>query len=56
MGKELLNIKRQSGKKPNIPADQAIMAMYPGKRMSNTGHVYWETRRNRSDLNKARRL
>jgi hypothetical protein len=56
MGKELINIKRQSGKKPNIPADQAIMALFPGKRMSDTGKIYWETRRNRSDLDKSKRL
>jgi hypothetical protein len=56
MGKMIVNIERQSGKKPNIPADQQIMAMYPGKRISADGNIYWETRKNRSDLNKKKRL
>ena len=40
---------KQSGKVINEPRDKARKAMLPGKRMSRTGKVYWETRVNRSD-------
>lgn len=56
MGKEVNNIKRQSGKKTNIFYDERIMAMYPGKRVSNSGKTYWETRKNRTDIDKKKRL
>ena len=39
----------QTGKKPNIQRDQGRKALAPGKRISKTGRVYWETRRNRTD-------
>lgn len=42
-------IKHQTGK-TSIPEDRKIRANLPGKRISKTGHVYWETRKNRSDL------
>lgn len=29
--------------------DEARKALMPGKRISKTGKVYWETRKNRSD-------
>lgn len=54
--KVLINIKKQSGKIPNLPRDLARTAMYPGKRMSKKGNIYWETRKNRSDQNKKRRI
>lgn len=47
--KVLRIIKHQTGK-TNIPVDRTIRAMNPGKRISKTGHVYWETRKNRSDV------
>jgi hypothetical protein len=33
----------------NVKRDAARKALAPGKRISKTGKVYWETRRNRSD-------
>lgn len=41
---------KQSGKIPNIKRDKARRALAPGKRVSRTGKIYFETRRNRSDL------
>ena len=35
--------------KSNIKADSKRKALAPGKRISKTGNIYWETRRNRSD-------
>ena len=40
----------------NVAVDQTIKAMKPGKRISATGNVYWETRKNRSDVNPSKRL
>ena len=56
MGKIIVNIERQSGKKTFVPMDRTVLAMYPGKRISADGNIYWETRKNRSDLNKKKRL
>jgi len=39
----------QTGKKPNLKIDKSRNALVPGKRISSTGNVYWETRKNRSD-------
>ena len=39
----------QTGKIISIPKDKARDALLPGKRISKTGKVYWETRFNRSD-------
>jgi len=33
----------------NKKIDEARKALMPGKRVSNSGKVYWETRKNRSD-------
>ncbi len=41
---------KQSGKIPNIKRDKSRRALAPGKRVSRNGKIYWETRRNRSDL------
>jgi len=35
--------------KSNISRDKKRKALRPGKRISKTGKVYWETRKNRSD-------
>lgn len=45
-------IKRlpQTGETIDILADMARKAKAPGKRISRTGNIYWETRRNRSDV------
>ncbi|MHA1478394.1 MAG: hypothetical protein ACTSPU_09375 [Promethearchaeota archaeon] len=54
---EVLKIsKKQTGRPSNLAIDKAIKAMYPGKRRSKSGKVYWENRPNRSDKNPARNL
>jgi hypothetical protein len=39
----------QTGKIISKPKDKARKALAPGKRVSRTGKIYWETRFNRSD-------
>lgn len=39
---------KQRGKS-NIKKDKPRPALLPGKRISKTGKIYWETRKNRSD-------
>ena len=39
----------QTGKLKSIPRDRGRLALMPGKRISKTGNIYWETRINRSD-------
>ncbi len=39
----------QTGKRISVPRDAGRGAKLPGKRISKTGKVYWETRKNRSD-------
>jgi len=34
----------------NLEVDKSRSAMPPGKRISRTGKIYWESRRSRSDL------
>lgn len=36
--------------KTNISRDKKRTALMPGKRVSAAGKVYWETRKNRSDM------
>ena len=43
----------QKGKRFSVPRDASRKARLPGKRVSKTGKVYWETRKNRSDLLKS---
>jgi hypothetical protein len=45
----------QTGK-TSVPVDRTLKALPPGKRISATGHVYWETRKNRSDVDSRKRL
>jgi len=40
--------------KTNIVRDMKRKALRPGKRISKTGKVYWETRKNRSDAGNSR--
>jgi len=40
----------QTGKRASIRRDRKRKALAPGKRISKSGKIYWETRRNRSDL------
>jgi hypothetical protein len=42
----------QTGKRASLRLDRKRKALPPGKRISKSGKVYWETRRNRSDLRK----
>ena len=43
-----IKVLNQVGK-TSIPRDMKRKAQLPGKRISKTGKVYWETRKNRSD-------
>ena len=40
----------QTGKSKDKARDKARKALPPGKRISKTGNVYYEYRRNRSDM------
>lgn len=52
----IIDIHRQSGKKPNYLSDIVRLAEPSGKRQSKTGKIYWETRKNRSDLSQKKRI
>jgi len=41
--------KKQSGKRKSITRDLMRKAKPPGKRVSFSGKIYYETRKNRSD-------
>ena len=41
--------EHQTGKTNKI-RDEERHALLPGKRMSKTGHIYWESRASRSDM------
>lgn len=41
--------KTQTGKRKSVRADRKKSALPPGKRLSTSGKVYYERRRNRSD-------
>jgi len=43
-----LRVLKQVGTS-NIPIDKTKKALAPGKRISATGNIYWESRKNRSD-------
>lgn len=46
--RQSLSVTKQVGKS-SMPRDKARKALPPGKRISKTGKVYYETRKNRSD-------
>jgi len=46
--KRNLRVLKQVGKS-NLSRDMKRKALMPGKRISKTGHIYWEDRKNRSD-------
>jgi hypothetical protein len=50
IGKVLKTVNKQSGVWKNKELDKSIVAMKPGKRISRNDVIYWETRKNRSDL------
>lgn len=47
--KKIIKTLNQVGKS-NKNRDEARKALLPGKRISKNGKVYWETRKNRSDV------
>ena len=47
-----LRVLKQIGKSDMV-RDAERKALMPGKRISKTGKVYWETRKNRSDSKKS---
>jgi len=46
----ILRVLRQTGVRRSLKIDKKRRALLPSKRRSRTGKVYWETRRNRSDV------
>jgi hypothetical protein len=53
---KVVRVLKQTGRKPNLIVDRYKRAMKPGKRISKTGKIYFESRRNRSDVNPEKRL
>jgi len=51
---DVLKILPQTGVVKSMPRDIGRGAKLPGKRISKTGKVYWETRKNRSDAPRKR--
>lgn len=51
---EVVKVLKQSGKIVDAKRDYGRKAMLPGKRISKTGNVYWETRVNRTDKAQSR--
>lgn len=45
----IIKVLRPRGRSATV-YDRPRMALLPGKRISRTGKVYWETRKNRSDM------
>ena len=45
----ILKEMKQTGKVKSIKRDISRIAQLPGKKVSRSGLVYWETRKNRSD-------
>lgn len=54
-GKVIKVLKHQTGK-TNLMIDKTRKAMQPGKRISRTGKIYWESRKNRSDISYSKKL
>lgn len=52
--REHLKTLEQTGKFKDLARDFSRKALMPGKRISKSGKIYWETRRNRSDNPKTR--
>jgi len=51
----LKSSKRQTGRS-NKAVDRSLKAKLPGKRRSSTGKIYYEYRKNRTDVNPKKRL
>jgi hypothetical protein len=48
--KTVVTFQYQTGRVKDILADASRSALTPGKRISSSGSIYWESRRNRSDV------
>lgn len=48
--RSIIKVLQQTGKDVNIKRDLGRKARLPGKRISKTGKIYWESRKNRSDV------
>ena len=46
---EVLKVIKQTGVRESLPRDRGRLAIAPGKRVSRTGKIYWESRKSRSD-------
>lgn len=49
MIRETLKVMKQTGERKSLVRDRGRLALNAGKRISKTGKIYWETRKNRSD-------
>ena len=50
----VVKVLPQTGTRKSVAADRARKALLPGKRISKTGKIYFESRRNRSDRLKSK--
>lgn len=46
----LIKSKRQTGKRKSLKRDEGLKAMFSGKRISINGKIYYEYRKNRTDV------
>ena len=44
-----IKVLAQTGSRKSLIRDKSRKAQLPGKRISKSGKIYWETRKNRSD-------
>ena len=51
---KILKVLPQTGNRMSISRDYARKSLPPGQRISKTGKIYWETRKNRTDILKGR--
>ena len=47
---ETIKVLGQTGERSSLVRDRGRYAQNPGKRVSKSGKIYWETRKNRSDM------
>ena len=47
--RDTLHVLKQTGKRVSVVRDKGRGALLAGKRISNSGKIYWETRKNRTD-------
>jgi len=48
--KVVYSTRKQTGKRIDLKADKKRKAMPPGKRISKSGKIYYEGRKNRTDI------